>query len=46
MDPNEIKKLIQLARKAMENSYCPYSQFPVGCALLCQDQTIFTGEEK
>ena len=34
------KRLIELALKARENAYCPYSGFAVGAALLCQDGTI------
>ena len=37
------KRLIELALKARENAYCPYSGFAVGAALLCQDGTIYTG---
>ena len=36
----------ELVRKAVEMqnfSYCPYSNFPVGAALLCGDGTVFTG---
>lgn len=36
----------ELVRKAVEMqnfSYCPYSSFPVGAALLCGDGTVFTG---
>ena len=36
----------ELAQKAVEMqnfSYCPYSNFPVGAALLCEDGTVFTG---
>ena len=36
-------QLIQLARSMMERAYCPYSRFPVGAALLCEDGTVFTG---
>ena len=27
----------------MEHSYCPYSNFPVGCAILYKDGTVITG---
>ena len=37
------EKLINLAKKAMENSYSPYSEFKVGAALLCKDGSIYTG---
>lgn len=35
-----------LARQAIEarkSSYCPYSQFAVGAALLCEDGTVYQG---
>ncbi len=35
--------LLQLAREAMKNSYSPYSQFPVGAALLSEDGRVFLG---
>ena len=37
------QKLVNLAEKAMENSYSPYSDFRVGAALLCKDGSIYTG---
>ena len=37
------RQLIEIAREAMENSYSPYSGFPVGAALECQDGAVFTG---
>ncbi|KPM02463.1 cytidine deaminase-like protein [Sarcoptes scabiei] len=40
---SETNELIRSARQAMSMAYCPYSKFPVGCALLCQDGTIITG---
>ena len=36
-------ELIELAKKALENSYSPYSKFKVGAALLCKDGTVFSG---
>ena len=36
----------ELVRRAMamwEHAYAPYSHFPVGAALLCEDGTVFTG---
>jgi cytidine deaminase len=35
--------LIQKAIEAMENSYSPYSNFPVGAALLTEEGEVFTG---
>jgi cytidine deaminase len=37
------RELIELAFPMLERSYCPYSKFPVGAALLCADGTVFTG---
>ena len=35
--------LLALARDAMTRSYSPYSNFPVGAALLCEDGRIYQG---
>lgn len=43
MDEKEVINLIQMAKNAREYSYSPYSDFPVGAALLCEDGTIYTG---
>ena len=43
MDKNLIKKLIQTAKTASKHSYSPYSNFPVGAALLTEEGEIFTG---
>lgn len=41
---NELtQKLTNAAMSARGNSYAPYSKFPVGAAILCSDQQIFTG---
>lgn len=37
------QELIDKAFAMLERSYCPYSGFPVGAALLCEDGTVFTG---
>ena len=39
----DMSELLERARRAAETSYSPYSHFPVGAALLCQDGTVFTG---
>ena len=39
----ELEKLISGCRDVLKNSYSPYSNFPVGSALLCSDGTIYTG---
>lgn len=35
--------LLKAARGAMERAYAPYSRFPVGAAVLCEDGTVVTG---
>ena len=37
------KKLYELARDAMKNSYSPYSDCKVGAALLCKNGKVYTG---
>ena len=37
------RELLNLAREAAANAYCPYSRFPVGAALECTNGRIFTG---
>ena len=37
------QELMNMAKKAAENAYVPYSHFPVGAALECSDGTVFTG---
>ena len=37
------RELINLATKAMNNAYAPYSKFAVGAALECSDGTVYTG---
>jgi cytidine deaminase len=37
------KELVARAAEMQKFSYVPYSKFPVGAALLCQDGTVFTG---
>ncbi|MGA2614851.1 MAG: cytidine deaminase [Spirochaetia bacterium] len=39
----DIEGLLSHAREAAENSYSPYSLFPVGAALLCSDGAVITG---
>lgn len=36
-------KLIELAKKAQKNAYCPYSRYPVGAAVLSESGKIYTG---
>lgn len=42
MEINE-KQLFDVANKAMENAYDPYSHYRVGAAILCNDGKIYSG---
>lgn len=37
------QQLINLAKTARDNAYAPYSNFKVGCAILCENGEIVTG---
>ena len=37
------QELVKRAIAMEERAYAPYSRFPVGAALLCEDGTVFTG---
>lgn len=39
----DLDTLYQMARRAADNAYAPYSRFRVGAALLCSDGTVVTG---
>lgn len=43
MRREDIRNLIELAIKARENSYSPYSKFAVGAAVLTDCGKVFTG---
>ena len=43
MTKETVDMLIAAALKARRTSYCPYSHFAVGAALLCRDGTLYTG---
>lgn len=38
-----MKILIEKSAEVREKAYCPYSNFSVGAALLCDDGSVFTG---
>lgn len=35
--------LLQKAKQAQQHAYTPYSQYQVGAALLCKDESVFYG---
>ena len=35
--------LLERAKEARKNAYCPYSGFAVGAALLCADGSVYAG---
>ncbi|HKL72689.1 MAG TPA: cytidine deaminase [Candidatus Onthovivens sp.] len=37
------KELVELAKKARENAYAPYSKFKVGAAVIANDDRVFLG---
>ena len=37
------EELKQAAVSLLDRAYCPYSHFPVGAALECEDGAVFTG---
>ena len=43
MNKETMDRLVRAAVEARENSYCPYSHFAVGAALLADDGELFTG---
>jgi cytidine deaminase len=40
---SDLLALRTAADAARANAWCPYSQFPVGAALVAQDGRVFTG---
>lgn len=43
VDADMVERLIAAARSAAHHAYVPYSNFPVGAAILTADGTIVTG---
>ena len=40
---DHVKKMFELASKAKENAYCPYSKFRVGACILADDGQFYSG---
>lgn len=40
---NDIEKMLDLARKAMEHAYCPYSKFSVGAVIKTDTGHFYSG---
>lgn len=43
LDAAAAEQLLQAARAVRQHAYAPYSNFPVGAALLADDGRVFTG---
>jgi len=43
LDENTLDEMVKQATNARDNAYCPYSNHPVGVALLSKDKKIYTG---
>lgn len=43
MEKNLKEKLFKEAKKAQKNAYVPYSEFPLGAAVLTEDGSIYSG---
>lgn len=43
IDDSTIANLIEISKDMKAKAYCPYTRVRVGAALLCNDNTIFTG---
>ena len=43
LEPETAERLLEAARAVRQHAYAPYSDFPVGAALLAEDGRIFTG---
>lgn len=43
MTASPSSRLVEAARRVAGNAYCPYSQFPVGAAVITHDGDIYAG---
>jgi len=39
----QVEHLVRQSMEAKARAHCPYSKFPVGAAILCEDGTIYLG---
>ncbi len=39
----DLEEMVDAAREASRHAYCPYSNFPVGAAVLLEDGSVFSG---
>jgi cytidine deaminase len=44
MNHETIDRLIEKSKEIMSQAHCPYSNFPVGAAILTKDGSVFDGE--
>jgi cytidine deaminase len=43
LNPSQLRQLAKVARQARDNAYCPYSNHPVGAAILTHDGKVHAG---
>jgi len=43
LDNGQVEHLVRQSMEAKGRAHCPYSKFPVGAAILCEDGTIYLG---
>lgn len=45
LNADKVKELVSKCLQARDMAYCPYSQFPVGAAVLTAGGAIITGND-
>jgi cytidine deaminase len=43
MNQRQYRRLVDAAKRARRNAYCPYSRYPVGAAVLTESGRVFSG---
>lgn len=43
LEPAQLRKMAKIARQARDNAYCPYSNHPVGAAIMTSSGSIYAG---